>query len=123
MTPEEITNQLRAFTGSEAFFPHWLARRGGSLRVVYTEGVKFVADNCNAYWLIDVIVSHQCQRKVADEDFQAWKFICANGSGHVVATDGDGNQIAGQVIHYTDFPLPEITLYFENKTICLPSER
>jgi hypothetical protein len=28
-----------------------------------------------------------------------------------------------QKIEYTDFPLPEITLYLENNTLMLPSER
>lgn len=30
--------------------------------------------------------------------------------------------IFSKVIEFTDFPLPEIALYFANKTILLPSE-
>jgi hypothetical protein len=38
---------------------------------------------------------------------------CENGNGNIVFT---------KEIEFTDFPLPEITLYFQNNTIFLPSE-
>jgi len=35
---------------------------------------------------------------------------------------GDGKRVYAQEIPFTDFPLPEIKLYFTNNTILLPSE-
>lgn len=67
-------------------------------------------------------MSHQTARTVRDEPFQVWTLTVGDGAV-VTATDGDGKTIARQSIPYTDFPLPEITLYYENNTICLPSER
>jgi hypothetical protein len=36
--------------------------------------------------------------------------------------NGNGNAVYRKAIEYTDFLLPEITLYFTNKVILLPSE-
>ena len=36
--------------------------------------------------------------------------------------DGNGNTVFTKKIEYTDFPLDEITLYFANNIIHLPSE-
>ena len=44
--------------GSENFYRHILSG------LIYTDGVKDLADGCQAYWLIDLIVSHQCEEKV-----------------------------------------------------------
>jgi hypothetical protein len=37
--------------------------------------------------------------------------------------DGNGNTVFTKELDYTDFPLKEIALWFENDTIYLPSER
>ena len=39
---------LRQFTGTETWFRHPLARK-----VLYTEGVQYVAEQGGAYWLLD----------------------------------------------------------------------
>ena len=36
--------------------------------------------------------------------------------------DGNGNIVFSKRIPFTDFPLSEITLYYVNNTILLPSE-
>jgi len=36
--------------------------------------------------------------------------------------DGNGNAVYGKAIPYTDFPLPEIALYFTDGVILLPGE-
>jgi hypothetical protein len=40
----------------------------------------------------------------------------------VTCDDGNGNIVFTKEIEYTDFPLDEITLYFANNVIHLPSE-
>jgi len=58
--------------------------------------------------------------------FSCCRLTCANGSGNLVITDGNGNTLAKQRIPYTDFPFGEINLYAcrnEDKwVILLPSE-
>ena len=40
----------------------------------------------------------------------------------LVCEDGNGHAVYRKEIEFTDFPLPEVSLYFTNNTILLPSE-
>ena len=40
----------------------------------------------------------------------------------VVCEYGNNNKVTAQLIEWTDFPLPEITLWFSDGIIFLPSE-
>ena len=121
MTETELTTtDLKRFTGSENWYQHALNRN-----VTFTDGVKYLADKAGAYWLIDVVVSHQHNRKVRAEEFQVWKLrLNKTGAGaKVTCEDGNGNVVAVQRIPYTDFPLEEgVDLYFSNNVVLLPSE-
>ena len=46
----------------------------------------------------------------------------ADHTAMLTCEDGNGGVVFTKAIEYTDFPLAEITLYFLNKTILLPSE-
>jgi len=110
---------LRQFTGSENWYRHGINRN-----VLFTDGAKFVADEGGAYWLLDTIAI--CQRhdkRAANEEFQVWKLkVNEDRTASLVCDDGNDNLIYTQHIEYTDFPLDEITLYFVNNVIHLPSE-
>ena len=109
------------FTGSEQFFRHPLARG-----FVYTEGVRYVAENAGggSFWLLDVIFSYQHEAKARREEFQVWTLSVKGGVGKVIMTNGnDKKPIITQDIEATDFPIPGITMWLENKTLYLPSER
>lgn len=43
--------------------------------LVYTDGIKLVADVCGAHWLIDAVASHQTTPKVRNEWFQVWRLL------------------------------------------------
>lgn len=49
---ETLSKNLEHFCGSEEFYKHFLG-------IHYTEGVKYLAQNSQSYWLIDAIASHQ----------------------------------------------------------------
>jgi hypothetical protein len=53
----EALKNLEHFCGSEQLYKNFLGLR-------YTEGVKYLADNGQYYWLIDAIASHQFEPKV-----------------------------------------------------------
>ena len=110
---------LRQFTGTETWFRHSLNRK-----VLYTEGVQFVAENGGAYWLLDEIALIQLsEKKVAAEAFQFWKLtVRADRTATLACGDGDGNNVFTKELEFTDFPLAEIKLYFTDNTILLPSE-
>jgi hypothetical protein len=91
---------LRQLTGTENRHRHGLVAD-----IFYTDGAKFVAEERGAYWLLDSIAI--CQR------FEK--------SATLTCGDGNDNIIYTQHIEFTDFPLEEITLWFANNTIGLPS--
>jgi hypothetical protein len=112
-------SDLRQFTGTEAWYRHALNRK-----VLYTEGVQFVAEHGGAYWLIDEIALTQiAEKKVSAEAFQVWILaVRPNHTATLVCEDGDGRFVYTKELEFTDFPLDEIKLYFTDNTILLPSE-
>lgn len=118
--PDLSPGRLAQFTGTEVWYRHPLVRR-----VVYTEGVKYVADAAAAHWLLDMIAVCQVgDSKVADAPFQVWKLTVdlERRVGLLVTEDGDFNVVRTEAIPFTDFPAPEVVLWFTDDTILLPSE-
>jgi hypothetical protein len=113
-------NILNQFTGSE----HWY-RFGLDPRVTCTDGAKYVADTAGAYWLLDEIaLAQRFDKKVAAEEFQSWKLtVNPDHSATLTCEDGNYKVVCTKQIPFTDFPPEGITLWFENNTIYLPSER
>jgi hypothetical protein len=110
---------LRQFTGSENWYQHGINRN-----VSFTDGAKHVADEGGAYWLLDEIAIIQpYDKRVAAEEFQVWKLVVRpDRTATLTCDDGNGNIVFTKQIEYTDFPLDEITLWFANNVIYLPSE-
>ena len=110
---------LIQFTGSEHWYRHAMVRD-----VLYTDGVKYVAETGRAYWLIDEIVfAQRFDKLLAAEAFQSWKLtVNADRTATLICGDGDGGVVFTRAIEYTDFPLDEIGFYFTNKTMLLRSE-
>jgi hypothetical protein len=116
MTPEQIKAELDQFTGTEQYYKN-------SFGIVYTDGVKFLVDECHCYWLIDAVASWQLDKRVRQEEFQVFKLIVNDDKTATLnIEDGNNNLVATQAIEFTDFPLDEITIWFENKVAYLPSE-
>jgi hypothetical protein len=112
-------DDLIQFTGSEHWYRHAMVRD-----ILYTDGVKYVAETAGAYWLIDEIAfTQRFDKLIAAEEFQLWKLtVNSDHTATLNCEDGDGGVVFTKVIEFTDFPLAEITLYFINNTILLPSE-
>ena len=100
-------SELSSFIGSESFYRRCLGR------LLYTDGVQYLAENAGAYWLIDVVASYQHKRRVAREPFQLWRLTVDDNHRAIVTMRADSDQkpIVTQRIEYSDFPLPEIELY------------
>lgn len=49
---KNLNDELAQFTGTEHYYRHWMGKN-------YTDGVKGMAEKYKAYWLIDVVFSHQ----------------------------------------------------------------
>lgn len=119
----DIQNQIDDYAaqcnGTDHYYRHSLSR------LVYTDGVKLVADLCGSYWLIDCILLKQRLKAFREQEFQVWKLDCDIGHSRANLTcgDGDGNEVFKELISFTDFPIKEIEFYFENGVLCLPCER
>jgi hypothetical protein len=110
---------LMHFTGSEHWYRHALNRN-----VLFTDGAKYVADQGGAFWLLDSIAIAQLHKKrVAAEEFQVWKLaVRSDRTATLTCEDGNYNVVYTEQIAFTDFPAPEVTLWFSNGVIYLPSE-
>jgi len=118
-TPTLSKADLRQFTGSEHWYRHGLNRN-----VLFTDGAKYVADTAGAYWLLDEIALVQSfNKRVAAEAFQIWKLVVhPDKTATLTCEDGNDDIVFTKQLDYTDFPLDDITLYFTNNVIYLPSE-
>lgn len=115
----KLTKQdLDQFTGSEYWYNYSL-----SSKVLYTDGIKYIAEKANAYWLIDEIVLIQpFKPELRKQRFQVWKLkVNEDQSATLSCEDGDYHVLYVKDIPFTDFPF-SVSLYFSNNVLLLPSE-
>jgi hypothetical protein len=115
-----LATELQQSTGSENLYKHWLGLH-------FTEGVKYLADQAECYWLLDAIGSYQPQLKADPElrFFQVWQLRVDNHSALLTCwpdSPGQGKPSVSQSIEFTDFPLPEIKLFWSEGILMLPRE-
>lgn len=103
MNTEEITSYLAHFTGTENYYRVYP-------KLVITDGVRYLANAANCYWLVSAIYSY-LPRKAVIEEFVVATLSVTETRAELVIDDGNGNLIAKQAIEYTDFPLTKIKLY------------
>jgi len=114
----EIMNIISNAHGTEAY--HKFSSIPGF--PVATDGVIALAEAADYFWLLDIIGSHQSNKKL-DPNFQVWKLeVDLENSTGVVFGYNDDELIITQEIPFTDFPLEEVKLYLMGGVILLPSE-
>jgi hypothetical protein len=121
VTAQELRQGAAGFNGTEVWYK-------GIYGVIYTEGVKWVADTAGAYWLIDEIdIANKLDLQLKKEEFQVWKLtkdVVGNGAALIVE-DGNGHKVYRKEIGFTDFPLEpgaSFDLWCTDNVILLPSE-
>jgi hypothetical protein len=114
-----ITQQeLDQFCGSGEVYQHWLKA------FVYSDGVKYLVEKARAFWLLDAIGSYQPQL-LSDpmlQKLQIWTLTVEGKKGRLVCEKDSDIVVVSQKIPYTDFPLPEISLFLVEGVLLLPSE-
>lgn len=120
---QHLKKQLNQFCGSQQIFTLPLCRTR------YTEGIQFLAQSANAFWLLtDASVMGKSLRdksRFITIDFKRYSPSEVETHGYDAAityTDGNGTVLALQQYHFTDFPLEQIRLFFVDNTLLLPSE-
>lgn len=116
---------LNNFYCTENYFSHW------AKKLCYTDGVKYLADNAGAYWLIDAIASYQSDPKITKNgmlrNMQFWKLEVvdaekerASGMKKAILTcieDSGRKPVITQEIEFTDFPLSEVEIWVERGSV------
>lgn len=125
------SEELKQFTGDLERYRHPL-----SPSVIYTPGVRYLAERGNAYWLLDAIVSHlmseAVKQAIADDQrlqyLQFWQLKVKKDRSAVLTARADSGvkPFVRQVIPYTDFPLEHVDVWVgyepNHWTLYLPSE-
>ena len=71
----------------------------------------------------EITFAQRFDKLLAAEEFQSWKLTFnSDHTATLTCEDGNGGVVFTKAIEFSDFPLAEITLYFINNTILLPSE-
>ena len=128
--PQLTHADLDQFTGDDIRYMHPLNKK-----VIYTPGVRYLAQKAQAYWLIDAIASYfgsDIMNQAMSKDsrlksLQFWRLDVNDGKAVLIANADAGEEpFVRQDIAFTDFPLPKVEIWagFDGSfwTIYLPSE-
>ena len=117
LSAEELLEGLKDFRGTTQWYHH-----PSFPNYVYTDGVRFMASNAEAYWLLIYIFSNQTLGVLKGEEFQRWE-LTKNGDGAIIKVgNGNGNILKEFKIPVTDFPLDSFILWLIDHSLILPSE-
>lgn len=106
---------LSNFTGTKNYY------RNKNYLFEYTDGIKYLAENGGAYWLLDAIASWQ--KELDSSRIQFWRLKVNSDKSAVLTCERDSDDIVcEQKIPFTDFPLSEVMLYLCDGVLLLPSE-
>lgn len=119
LTPDELEQNLRSFTGTEFWHQHWLARE-----MLYTDGVEYFAESAGrsgAYWFLDIIAT-EVFPLLKKEPFLCIKVVVTTSDCRIYADDGNDNLVWSRCIEYTDLQEGEWKFYLTDSVLLLPSE-
>jgi hypothetical protein len=112
-----LIEELKQFSGTESYYRHSFGT------ITYTDGIKYLAEKAECYWLIDIVASYQIDKRVKAEPFQVFQLkVNEDCTATVTISDGNDNVLAVQKLEFTDFPMKEMTLWCVGKVLLLPSE-
>lgn len=115
---DTIKKNLAHFHGSENIYknPGW--------RFKYTEGVRYLINAAECYWLLDLININQ--NKIDKDEFQSWTLERTGDS--IFSLVGQSEDGYGTIKEFeigdiwSDFPLDKIKFFYRNGVLMLPSE-
>ena len=128
LNQDQLNFQLAQFTGTEQWYRHNLNRN-----LIYTDGVKFLAENGGeqgAYWFIDKVACEIAPLLKSKNERFGFITLCVSltdaNQAMILVTDGNDKQLATYHIHYTDMQPGNWKFYLVDDqthlTLLLPSE-
>lgn len=119
-TIRNVNEELSQFNGTECYYSHPV------LGYRYTEGVQYLAQNFKCYWLLrDIALHNHISLEKIHEPFQVWKLKrCPNPEDGFTLSceDGNYNELFQSNIPCSDFAGDEVTIWFIDEILLLPSE-
>lgn len=110
-------DEFGEFIGTTKYYRHF------TNLLVFTDGVKAMADRYGAYWLIDVVASYQTKPAVREKPFQIWEITSRDRKAVVTMKEDDGKPaFVMQEIEFTDFLEGTLKMYLTDGVLLLPSE-
>ena len=118
----KLSYELSHFTGTSQWY-----RWSSLFSTVCTDGVKYLAEEGRAYWLLDAIAAHQINPIITSSErlqqFQIWEVLVEDHQGQLECREDTNLPPAiVQQIPLTDFPFSRFKLYCVDNVILLPSE-
>ena len=114
----EIKEELKNYYCTEHYYQHSLNRH-----VVYTDGIRQLAQVANAYWLIDAVASYygtpMMEQAIENDErlrtLQFWTLVLRQDAGDQALleckADVKALPIVKQFIEHTDFPLDDFRIW------------
>ncbi len=111
--------QLEHYVGAQRNYPYQVDNHV----IFLTDGCQYVADQARAYWLFDLILSYQQDKRLLEESVQVWTLTKQKEGGWwLTCADGYDTILLTHWLEYCDFPLRTIELYLIDSECMLASE-
>jgi hypothetical protein len=131
-TALDLVPELKTFSGTERHYRHafGLQYTEGVFHIAFrSESVRYDSEHAcsGAYWLLSEIAIHQPRARELTDGFQLWTLTVhphgpMRGAVLTCRADTGVPPVITERIAWTDFPLPELTLYVIDNTLLLPGE-
>jgi len=118
---KDLLKELENFSGTYDYYLSTFKK------LKLTDGVNYLRNKVDCYWLIDIVESVQHLKKIKENnEFILWKIEVDKDKKAIVKalTDsgGVGKLLYEQKLEYTDFPLDEFEFYQEGDVLLLKGE-
>jgi hypothetical protein len=111
-----LVNDLQNFTGTESWYRHNLMHG-----TIYTDGVKYFAEQAGAYWFLDIVDTELFPLQ-EQQGFLSITMTVNDEQALIVSTDGNEHTLWEKQISYTDCPNGTYRFYFTDNVLLLTSE-
>lgn len=116
---KEIIKELKNFSGTENYY------LSSFKTLKLTDGMNFLRNKLNCFWLIDVVESVQHLKKIKENNhFILWTIKVNEDKTAIIKAldDSKGKILYSQKLEYTDFLLDEFEFYQINDVLLLKGE-
>ena len=112
LSASEIEKRLAQYCGTEGYRFTPITKAAD---MVYTDGVKEMAELCGAFWLLELIASYQprCMKDRSLREIQFWTLTVKDKKGIVTCERDSDDVFLTQEIEHTNFPLDEMKVWLE----------